>query len=138
MDKIFVDASLYEVRAPCPQYTVRFRGLCNVGRVCRGASFLGAPGCWACRNRIGNASLLWWTSIMMEPSGLTSARRAAPLPPPAVCDGDVPWLWVCRWLKWRKQATELIVQRAGTHLGLLLGSDSHTKQGAGAGFGALW
>ena len=61
-----------------------------------------------------------------------------PPPPPAVCDDGVPWLWVCRWLKWRKQATELIVQRAGTHLGLLLGSDSHTKQGAGAGFGALW
>ena len=112
--------------------------MCNVGRVSRAASFLGAPGCWACRNRIGNASLLWWTSIMMEPSGLTSALRAAPLVPPVVCDDDVPWLWVCRWLKWRKQATELIVQRAGTHLGLLLGSDSHTKQGGGAGFGALW
>ncbi len=73
---------------------------------------------------------------MMEPSGLTSAHCAAPLVPSVVCDDDVTWLWVCRWLKWRKQATELIVQRAGTHLGLLLGSDSHT--GGGAGFGALW
>eukprot|EP01043_Picozoa_sp_COSAG02_P068385 COSAG02_NODE_11338_length_1744_cov_1.147720_1_plen_53_part_10 len=32
-------------------------------------------------------------------------------------------LFADRWLSTRRSATQLIVQRAGSHLGLLLGSD---------------
>lgn len=42
---------------------------------------------------------------------------------------------VNRWLTTRRSATQLIVQRAGTHLGLLLGSDGsmeNTQQQAAA------